>query len=72
MPTPRTVVRTGICDACGARLTHVLNLESGDPRNRGNNLEFRCPKCGQAGRIAAKATERLVGLQTKLSGSPLE
>jgi RNase P subunit RPR2 len=72
MPTPRTVVRIGICEACSTRLTHVLDLESGDHRDQGNSLEFRCPKCGQAGRIAAKATERLVGLQTRVSGSPIE
>jgi RNase P subunit RPR2 len=66
-------VRTGVCKSCRTQLTHVLILESLDQRReKGDSREWRCPTCGEPGRIQGKSSERIVGLQTNLSRSPAD
>jgi len=49
-------------------LTHVLVLEPLERRReRGDVVEWRCPRCAEPGTIEGKASERLVGLQTNIS-----
>jgi hypothetical protein len=69
----RTVVRTGVCQSCLTKLTHVLVLEPLERRRaQGDSIEWRCPTCDEPGTIAGKASERIVGLQTNISRSPDE
>jgi len=70
MPEIITVARTGLCEACAARLVHILTVELlGQRRKHGDALDFRCPKCGEAGTIEGKASEHISGLQTRVSSS---
>jgi hypothetical protein len=71
MSKDTTATRTGICDKCGAKHTHLLRLEVIELSAPPNLAPFSCPKCGQTGTLAAPMGHQIVGVRTTLHASLL-
>ena len=66
MPNTTTSARTGICDKCGAKHTHVLTVQVLDNQDEHpNTVPFSCPQCGHAGTVAVQPGRRIVRVDTK-------
>ena len=66
MPSTTTAARTGICEKCQARLTHLLTLHSWDDQDEPPPVApFSCPNCGHAGTVAVQTGRRIVRVDTK-------
>src|SRR5438093_6482215 len=63
MPSTTTAARTGICEKCQARLTHLLTLHSWDDHDEPPPVApFSCPNCGHAGTVAVQTGAESSGL----------
>jgi hypothetical protein len=63
--------RTGTCEMCGAKLTHIIRLERINGDELPNVAPFSCPLCGHVGTLAGQAGQRIVNVDTKQYRNPL-
>ena len=71
LPNTTTTASTDVCQACLAKLTHVLTLEPLDNHDEPNMAPFSCAQCGHLGTVAVQAGHRIVKVETKAYLSPL-
>jgi len=63
---------TDTCQACQAKLTHLLTLHVLAGHDEPPNMApFICPKCGHAGTVAVQIGRRIVRVETKPYLEPL-
>jgi hypothetical protein len=71
MTRPSTIARTGRCEKCAAKHTHLLTLQAVDSEEAPNVAPFSCPACDHVGTLVCQAGHRIVTVQTRLYRDPL-